>query len=72
MRVIDPNGSQKPAEPIKKPLEQPPQPALNNPEIQRLATNDDLNVATIAREAHKATEGPKKDPGDGEVVISLR
>lgn len=36
------------------------------PEIARLATNDDLNIATIAREAKRDL----KD--DGEVVISLR
>jgi hypothetical protein len=33
-----------------------------------LANNDDLNVATIARQANK----PRKDLGDDEVVISLR
>jgi hypothetical protein len=35
--------------------------------IINLANNDDLNVATIARQAQKA-----KDEDDGEVVISLR
>lgn len=39
-----------------------------NPAILALADNDDLNVATIAREAHKATG--TDDPN--EVVISLR
>jgi hypothetical protein len=38
-----------------------------NPDILRLANNDDLNVATIAREANKATH----QSDDGEVVISL-
>jgi hypothetical protein len=38
-----------------------------NPDIIKLATNDDLNVATIAREAHKSQES-----SDGEIVISLR
>lgn len=38
-----------------------------NPDIIRLANNDDLNVATIAREANKA----QKLSDDGEVVISL-
>lgn len=39
-----------------------------NPAILALADNDDLNVATIAREAHKATG--TDDPN--EVVVSLR
>lgn len=39
-----------------------------NPDILRLANNDDLNVATLAREAQKATP----QSSDGEVVISLR
>lgn len=42
--------------------------ATPNPDILRLASNDDLNVATIARQANKATD----DASDGEVVISLR
>ena len=41
--------------------------AKPNPAIQRLASNDDLNVATLAREAEKAS--PK--PLENEVVISL-
>ncbi len=48
----------------------PPQSAVTapvNPDIINLATNDDLNVATIAREAHKSQES-----SDGEIVISLR
>lgn len=49
-----------------------PPPAVNpiatNPAILRLANNDDLNVATLAREAEKAS--PK--PLEGEVTISLR
>lgn len=54
------------------PLQQTPQPnAVNtvpeppNPAILGLASNDDLSVATIARQANKATDGD-------EVVISLR
>lgn len=39
-----------------------------NPTIMRLANNDDLNVATIARQANKAA----RPADDGEVVISLR
>jgi hypothetical protein len=43
-------------------------PAAVNPDILRLASNDDLNVATIAREANRS----KRPPDDDEVVISLR
>jgi hypothetical protein len=39
-----------------------------NPAILELANNDDLNVATIARQAEKATKGQLSDD---EVVISL-
>jgi hypothetical protein len=46
---------------------QPPMPARPDPAIMSLAGNNDLDIATIARQAHKAQEG--KD--DGEVVISL-
>ncbi len=38
-----------------------------NPDILRLASNDDLNISTIAREANK-----HKTPPDDEVVIPLR
>lgn len=44
-------------------------PAGVNPAIIELANNDDLNVATIARQADKAT---RKEPPTDEVVISLR
>lgn len=40
----------------------------SNPAIAQLASNDDLNVATIARQANKALG----NTDDGEVVISLR
>lgn len=42
--------------------------APRNPAILSLASNNDLNVSTIAREAHKATG----DDNSNEVVISLR
>ncbi|HUP26589.1 MAG TPA: PrgI family protein [Candidatus Limnocylindrales bacterium] len=42
--------------------------ASANPAILRLANNDDLNVATLAREAKKASP----EPLDDEIVISLR
>lgn len=44
------------------------QPTVVNPAILELANNDDLNVATIARQAEKAR---KKEPFKDEVVISL-
>lgn len=47
----------------------PPVTPTPNPDIIKLANNDDLNVATIAREANKAND---KKPPDDEVVISLR
>jgi hypothetical protein len=40
----------------------------SSPDIMRLASNDDLNVDTIAREANRS----KQSPDDDEVVISLR
>ncbi len=47
----------------------PPVTPTPNPDIIKLANNDDLNVATIARQANKAND---KKPPDDEVVISLR
>ena len=49
-----------PAAPVTSPV---------NPAILGLAKNDDLNVATLARQAQRETE---KQLGDDEVVISLR
>ena len=65
-KVISPLGSQPaavapPAAP--SPVTLPPEPA-----ILELAGNDDLNVATIAREAERACKKPAAD----EIVISLR
>lgn len=48
----------------------PPPPAVPSQTVQRLANNNDLNVATIAREANRATRQPQHF-GDDEVVISL-
>jgi hypothetical protein len=42
--------------------------ATPNPAILDLANNDDLNVATIARQAEKS----QKPPPDDEVVVPLR
>jgi hypothetical protein len=51
-----------------KPLSEQAPPIQKDPVITTLASNDDLNVETIARQANKK---PKKQ-GDDEVVISLR
>ena len=50
------------AEPVAQPIPKPADPA-----ILSLARNNDLNIATLAREAQKS-----KQSNDGEVVISLR
>ena len=42
----------------------------SDPAILSLASNDDLNVSTLAREAYKAKHG--EEPPQDEVVISLR
>ena len=44
--------------------------AVRLEELKRLAVNDDLNIATIARQAKQDTDEPQI-LGDGEVVISL-
>ncbi len=51
--------------PIAPPKTQPASASTPNPAILNLANNDDLNVATIARQAKRISEA------DGEVVISL-
>jgi hypothetical protein len=64
LKTITPPGQAPPA----------PQPPVNNtppatdPAILNLANNNDLSVATIAHEAHKAKNS---ESTDGEVVISL-
>ena len=73
MRVIKPIEEQeaeakaKAAEAAKHPP--PPVTPPPDPAILELANNDDLNVATIARQAHK--KGRDKEPPSDEVVISL-
>lgn len=72
MRVIDPATGKVAAAPDDSTANPPPanpSPATPDPAIIQLATNDDLDVATIARQANKAT-APKEPPED-EVVISL-
>ena len=44
--------------------------AARDTELKRLASNDDLNIATIARQAKKDSDEPQI-MNDGEVVISL-
>ena len=58
MKVIDPKGVNQPTT----------KPATPDPVIQQLAGNDDLNVSTIARQAHKN----RPEPSDGEVEVRLR
>jgi hypothetical protein len=48
----------------------PPVTATPDPAILNLANNNDLNVATLAREAQKAKDS--EEPPQDEVVISLR
>lgn len=67
MRTITPLSDQKAQKP--NPMTNPPMPAAPDPGIIQLANNDDLNVATIARQADKAK---KQQPPADEVVISLR
>lgn len=79
MRTIQPLGSQPAGQPAAKKNDstaqtpadqrQPASPKTPDPVILELANNDDLNVATIARQANKHQED---HPDDGEVVISLR
>jgi hypothetical protein len=61
-----------PPKPLKKAVEKKPLPAVTpapDPAILSLASNNDLNVATLAREAKKSK---KDDEPQDEVVISLR
>ena len=62
LRTIQPIG----ATPTKTPPQQLPK--APDPIIQQLASNDDLNIDTLARQAKKA----KGLDADGEVTISLR
>jgi len=72
LRTILPISEQKRAKKKHTPKsEKKPQPSVTpkpDPAILELANNDDLNVATIARQAEKV----RKQPPDDEVVISLR
>lgn len=72
LRTIEPLSSKK--RKAKTPETEPksaaaPKTAKPDPTILSLASNDDLNVATLARQANKER---KNDPPQDEVVISLR
>ncbi len=66
MKVIDPAGAAQPTP--AAPADQAPTAPTSDPALLELASNDDLDVATIARQAHKK-RGP--EPPD-EVVVPLR
>jgi hypothetical protein len=71
MRTLQPLASQ-PAPAPQAPAPTPVAPAVtpaSDPAILSLASNDDLNVSTLAREAYKAKHG--EEPPQDEVVISL-
>jgi hypothetical protein len=73
LRTLQPLGSQPAAAPAAS-TPAPAAPAMTtpaDPAILSLASNDDLNVSTLAREAYKATHDDEP-PQDEEVVISLR
>ena len=82
MRTLQPLGSQpqpaaaspQPVVPAAKPAQAAASDAQSgtpapDPAILSLANNNDLNVSTLAREAHKAKH---EEPPQDEVVISLR
>jgi hypothetical protein len=59
VQAAGPAAQKQPVEPVTTPAK---------PVILKLASNDDLSVAAIARQANK----PTNKNNDGEVVISLR
>jgi len=67
LRTVQPLGSQAPASTPAKPGL--PETAAPDPAILSLAKNNDLNVATLARQAHKTQD---EDKGHNEVTIPLR
>lgn len=68
LKTITPLGQQTDAaNPVQPPVE--PVTAPSDAAILSLASNNDLNVATIARQAHKARN---PEPPEDEVVVSLR
>ena len=74
MRTVQPLGSVPTAgaQQVAQPAPEPPATTVTappDPAILSLANNNDLNVSTLAREAHKAKGGD--DSSSDEVVISL-
>jgi hypothetical protein len=69
LRTMQPLAAQ-PAPAVNPPAAVPTTPP-SDPAIISLANNNDLNVATLAREAQKAKDEDRELPPD-EVVISLR
>lgn len=73
LRTLRPLGSQPSVPPPANNAAQGPATTVTtpaDPAILSLATNNDLNVSTLAREAYKAKHG--EEPPQDEVVISLR
>ncbi|MDL2341586.1 MAG: PrgI family protein [Patescibacteria group bacterium] len=71
MKTIQPLSAQPPAGPaIAPPVAESIVARPADPVIENLSRSNDLDIATLAREAHKAK--PNDDPMQGEVVISLR
>ena len=74
MKTIQPLSAQPPAGPAAAPATvaviEAPVPAQPSPTIQNLARSNDLNIATLQREAKRAQT--TNDLGQDEVVISLR
>ena len=68
-KVIDPSGqqSQAPQTPVVEQKQTTPSEPPVSPDIMRLASNNDLSISAIAREAHRI-----EDKDEQEVVISLR
>lgn len=65
-KVIDPSGQKPPTPPVEQKQTAPSEPPVS-PDIMRLASNNDLSISAIAREAHRI-----EDKDEQEVVISLR
>jgi hypothetical protein len=68
LRTVQPLGAAPPAAPAAKTVTASP--AAPDPGILALAGNNDLNVATLAREAYKVKHDGASPPD--EVVISLQ
>lgn len=69
LRTLQPLGDQ-PQPAAAAPTAPAPSPATPDPAILSLANNNDLNVATLARQANRSKGS--NESTDGEVVVSLR